>query len=90
MVHNTEDVKEDKETENSRIIRSMGVTEIPCKKTEIADAVQKAVDELREKGCKPYYIYGNTRGEGREWVHEGLQRGLSGNLLSGKKNGYSF
>ena len=68
MVHNTEDVKEDKETENSRIIRSMGVTEIPCKKTEIADAVQKAVDELREKGCKPYYIYGNTRGEGREWV----------------------
>ena len=49
MVHNTEDVKEDKETENSRIIRSMGVTEIPCKKTEIADAVQKAVDELREK-----------------------------------------
>lgn len=35
MVHNTEDVKEDKETENSRIIRSMGVTEIPCKKQKL-------------------------------------------------------
>ena len=46
----------------------MGVTEIPCKKTGIAEAVQQAMDELREKGCNPYYIYGNTRGEGREWV----------------------
>ena len=35
---------------------------------EVEKMLQKAVDELREKGCKPYYIYGNTRGEGREWV----------------------
>ena len=83
MVHNTEDVKEDKETENSRIIRSMGVTEIPCKKTEIADAVQKAVDELREKGCKPYYIYGNTRGEGDERNIVGIS--VSRNETRGKQ-----
>lgn len=68
MVHNTEDIKEQKETANSRIIRAMGVTEIPCEKKGIADAVQKAIDELREKGYRPYYIYGNTKGEGREWV----------------------
>lgn len=68
MVHNTEDVKEEKETFNSRIIRKMGVTEIPCRKTEIASAVQRAMDELSEKGYRPYYIYGNPRGEGREHI----------------------
>ncbi len=68
MIHNTEDVKETKETCNSRIIRSMGATEIACGKAGIADAVQQAMDELTEKGYRPYYIYGNTGGEGREWV----------------------
>lgn len=68
MVHNTEDIKEQKETQNSRVIRAMGVREITCGKTGIADAVQQAVDELTEKGYRPYYIYGNTKGQGREWV----------------------
>lgn len=68
MINNIEDIREEQETFNSRIIRSMGVTEIPCGKADIAEAVQRAMDELREKGCRPYYIYGNTKGEGREWV----------------------
>ncbi len=68
MIHNTEDIKEQKETLNSKLIRAMGVKEVPCGKTEIADAVQQAMDELMEKGYRPYYIYGNTKGQGREWV----------------------
>ncbi len=68
MVHNTEDIKEQKETQNSRVIRAMGVREIPCGKTGIAHAVQQAMDELTEKGYRPYYIYGNKKGQGREWV----------------------
>ncbi|MBU5481055.1 pyridoxal-phosphate dependent enzyme [Blautia sp. MSJ-19] len=68
MVHNTEDVREDRETANSRIIKKMGITEIACKKSGIADAVEQAMEELREKGYRPYYIYGNSRGQGKEWV----------------------
>ena len=68
MIHNTEDIKEDRETSNSRIIRKMGVVEIPCRKSGIAAAVEQAMAELREKGYKPYYIYGNSRGQGREWI----------------------
>lgn len=68
MVNNTDDVKDSRETENGRIIRSMGVREFPCKKPEIARTVQKAMDELKSQGYRPYYIYGNTKGEGREWV----------------------
>ena len=68
MVHNQEDIKDEKESANSRIIRQMGVTEIPCGKAGIAAAVEQAMAELREKGFRPYYIYGNSRGQGREWV----------------------
>lgn len=68
MVHNTEDIREEKETANSRIIKRMGVTEIPCGKAGIAAAVEQAMEELKEKGYRPYYIYGNSRGQGREWV----------------------
>lgn len=68
MIHNTEDITETKETNNSRIIRKMGVHEIPCKKTEIAKAVQTAMDELTEKGYRPYYIYGDIYGQGNEHI----------------------
>ena len=68
MVHNNEDLQEEEETANSRIIKKMGVTEIPCGKAGIAEAVERAMDELKEKGYRPYYIYGNSRGQGREWV----------------------
>lgn len=68
MVHNQDDIKDTKETNNSRIIRRMGVTEIPCGKSGIAAAVRTAMNELKEKGYRPYYIYGNERGEGNEWV----------------------
>lgn len=68
MIHNTEDIKDNRETCNSRIIRKMGVVEIPCGKSGIATAVEQAMKELYEKGYKPYYIYGNSRGQGREWV----------------------
>lgn len=68
MIHNKDDIGQTGETCNSRIIRSMGVTEIACGKAGIAGAVQRAMDELSEQGYRPYYIYGNTRGEGREWV----------------------
>lgn len=68
MVHNTEDIKETKETGNSRILRSLGVREVRCGKSGIAQAVQKAMDELTERGYRPYYIYGNIYGQGREYV----------------------
>lgn len=68
MVHNTEDVKEEGESCNSRLIKQMGVKEIKCRKNEIASAVLTAMDELKEQGYSPYYIYGNHLGEGNECV----------------------
>lgn len=68
MVHNLDDLKEEEETENSRVIRELGVREFPCGKGTIAEAVELAMEELRELGYRPYYIYGSSRGTGNAWV----------------------
>ena len=95
MVHNTEDVKETKETGNSRIIRRMNVHEIPCEKKNIAAAVRKAMAELTEKGFRPYYIYGNEYGQGNEWppmkaYEEAYEEILSWEKASGTNLDYIF
>lgn len=68
MVHNIEDICEEQISCNEQLIKMMGVTEIPCKKNDIRNAVEKAFGDLREQGYHPYYIYGNSKGEGNEWV----------------------
>ncbi len=95
MIHNTEDIREWKETGNSRIIRRMNVHEIPCGKKSIAKAVRQAMAELTEKGFRPYYIYGNEFGQGNEWppmkaYGEAYEEILSWEKASGIKLDYIF
>lgn len=68
MVHNTDDADPDQISANSHLIRKMDVKEFKCKKTQIADAVRQAWEDLQIRGYEPYYIYGNCFGEGNEWV----------------------
>ncbi len=86
MIHNTEDIRESKETGNSRIIRRMNVHEIPCEKKGIADAVRHAMSELTEKGFRPYYIYGNEFGQGNEWPPMKAYEKAYEEILSWEKN----
>lgn len=68
MIHNVEDIREKQESCNSKLIQMMGVKEIRCTKKTIAEAVELAMVELKEQGFRPYYIYGNSKGEGNECV----------------------
>ena len=90
MIHNTEDIKDNRETNNSRIIRRMGVREIRCGKQTIAEAVQTAMDELTEKGYRPYYIYGNTRGEGNEHIPMRSYEKTYDELYNWEKENHTF
>ena len=57
----------DKEnTYNSKIVSSLGVREYACEKTSVAETVQQAISDFTADGFDPYYIYGNTKGEGNE------------------------
>lgn len=54
------------DTNNSRIVSSLGVREYACAKTEVANTVQKAIEDFEAQGMNPYYIYGSTLGTGNE------------------------
>lgn len=68
MIYNQDDIKEEKEDCNKRLICRMDVIPVPCGRSTIADAVAEAMERLREQGHNPYYIYGNIYGEGNETV----------------------
>lgn len=68
MVYNLDDVDGEMVSNNSYLIRSMGVQTFPCHKSDIPQAVQAAEEDLKQRGYRPYYIYGNPYGQGNEWV----------------------
>ena len=53
---------------NSRMSCFLGAEILPCLKTGVAQAVQRALEDSRARGEIPYYIYGDITGKGREQV----------------------
>ena len=68
MVHNVEDADAPKDSPNARLIRAMEVKEFFCRKENIAEKVDEAMEDLRKRGYRPYYIYGDRFGKGNETV----------------------
>ena len=67
---------------NERMIRNLGTRILPCGKTEIRSAVEAAMDTFQKEGKKPYYIYGNSIGEGNEGTAVDAYVRASGEILS--------
>lgn len=55
-------------TNNSRIIQACKAQYHYCSKLNVAETVDSVIKACEKKGLKPYYIYGNTLGEGNESV----------------------
>lgn len=53
---------------NSRMMEWMQAEVVPCRKDAVAECVQHLFERLEGEGRRPYYIYGNQWGEGREGV----------------------
>ncbi len=51
---------------NAELCSRLGAQVRPCQKGAVAQAVEAALDELRERGFQPYYIYGDRFGKGNE------------------------
>ena len=56
------------EAYNEKLCRSFGANIVPCLKTGVAESVDAVMASIREKGQKPYYIYGDRFGKGNEAV----------------------
>ncbi len=64
FVNNIDDVDPEEESANARMIRSCITREYPCRKQNIADVVETAMNDFTAAGYKPYYIHGNKFGQG--------------------------
>ena len=64
MIHNVEDVDPEKISCNTHLICASGVREYRCHKGNIAEVVQTAMNDFKQEGHTPYYIYGNIYGQG--------------------------
>lgn len=57
---------DDARTHNTELIDWTGTRIVHCGKTEIAQTVERVMEEISKNGGKPYYIYGNKFGVGNE------------------------
>lgn len=53
---------------NAMIMEGFHVEIVPCEKDKIAITVKTLMESLKSKGRRPYYIYGNELGTGREHI----------------------
>lgn len=57
-----------REAYNEKLCRSFGAQVVPCLKTGVAESVDAVMESIRQKGEKPYYIYGDRYGKGNEAI----------------------
>lgn len=60
--------EEEEETFNSQMVRQMGVRQVRCRKTQVAETVDEVMEACTSRGYRPYYVYGNRYGTGNEAV----------------------
>ena len=53
---------------NSVIIREMGVRIVLCNRLDVSATLAQTINECRNQGLNPYYIYGDVYGKGNEKV----------------------
>ncbi len=56
------------DTFNSKIVKSCEANFIFCEKQNVKATVEEVLQYLKNKGLKPYYIYGDSSGKGNEHI----------------------
>ena len=54
------------DTFNSKMVQSFNAAFHYCPKINVKSTVESVIEELKDKGLKPYYIYGDSNGKGNE------------------------
>lgn len=68
VICSQEEDEPEEETFNAGMIRRMGIQSVACRKTNVAETVDRVLTQAREEGYTPYYIYGDRYGKGNESV----------------------
>ena len=79
------------ETANSWLMKLSGAVLVPCLKTEIAETVDRITGQLKARGHRPYYIYGNRLGRGNEGTAAGAYAPVYREILEqGRRQNVDF
>lgn len=62
----SEEEGEKKLTFNRQIAESTGAEQMKCSKNNVAETVERVLEEVKVRGYVPYYLYGNPYGTGNE------------------------
>lgn len=66
MICSSEEGEDTAATNNTKLVEWAGTHIVHCGKTNIAETVEKLMNDLSETGYQPYYIYGTKFGTGNE------------------------
>ena len=66
MICSHEAGEDDAPTNNTHLITWTGTEIVNCAKNEIAQTVERVMNNIQESGGTPYYIYGDKYGKGNE------------------------
>lgn len=53
---------------NGRIINFLETELYECKKSKVSETLEYLINSIKAKGDRPYYIYGNSKGQGNEGI----------------------
>lgn len=70
---------------NERLCHTLGARIVPCLKTGVAEAVDRALEEIRRQGGVPYYLYGDRLGQGNLAVPVAAYAGVYPEILAREK-----
>lgn len=82
VISPADDSGERAETFNARMCGLFGAEIVPCLKTNVAETVDGVFAACAARGEKPYYIYGNRLGKGREEIPAGAYLPVYGEILA--------
>lgn len=80
-----------KKTFNTYMVDWCGVQIVHCEVSKIAETVEKLINELKDSGKKPYYIYGDKFGKGNEGTAASAYAKVYPEIISyEKQQGWEF
>lgn len=85
LISPADDDGERLDTFNSTMCGFFGAEIVPCTKTNVAETVDAVMASSLAAGEKPYYIYGNRLGQGREEIPAGAYYDVYAEILSQEK-----
>lgn len=85
VISSSEQIENSNKSYNSIMVRNVGAEIVPCLKSDVRNTVAATLEELRNQGESPYYIYGDESGQGNKKTPVNAYAGFIKEITSQEK-----